>query len=92
MRDHLHKLQIKLGGYNDEEYQEFLVSELITPMMEDDEKSVRKLTGEVDLSPIVIQKLRSGKQEDVKLSNFLTIAHACGYHLALEKGGNRISL
>lgn len=75
-----------------EEYREFLLSELITSMMEDAHKSVRKLACEVDLSPTVIQKLRSGKQDDVKLSNFLNIAHACGYQLALEKGNNRIPL
>ena len=40
----------------------------------------------------VIQKMRSGKQEDVKLTNFLNISHACGYHVYLEKGNDRISL
>ena len=74
------------------EYTEFLLSELITTMMEDDEKSVRKLATEADLSPTVIQKLRSGKQDDVKLSNFISISHACGYSLVLEKGKARISL
>jgi DNA-binding Xre family transcriptional regulator len=76
----------------DKEYQEFLLSELIASMMEEDQKSVRKLADEVNLSPTVIQKLRSGKQEDVKLSNFLNIVHACGYSLVLEKGHSRISL
>ena len=76
----------------EKEYKEFLLSEIINALMANDGKSVRKLAKEVNLSPTVIQKLRSGKQEDVKLSNFISISHACGYHIILEKGKNRISL
>jgi DNA-binding Xre family transcriptional regulator len=73
-------------------YKEFQLSELISALMENDSKSVRKLAKEVGLSPTVIQKMRSGKQDDVKLSNFINISHACGYHIILEKGNNRIPL
>jgi len=73
-------------------YQEFLLSELILALMEKDKKSVRQLADEVGLSPTVIQKLRSGKQDDIKLSNFIGISHAFGYHLVLEKGNERIPL
>ena len=76
----------------EKEYKEFLLSELITALMENDGKSVRNLADEVGLSPTVIQKIRSGKQEDVKLSNFINISHACGYHIFLEKGNKRISI
>ena len=44
--------------------------------MENDNKSVRKLAKEVDLSPTTIQKIRSGKQQHIKLSNFIHISHA----------------
>ena len=74
------------------EYKEFLLSEFIIALMESDNKTVRKLAKEVKMSPTVIQKLRSGKQTDVKLSNFINISQACGYHLILEKGTNRISV
>jgi DNA-binding Xre family transcriptional regulator len=74
----------------EKEYNEFLLSELIISLMEDDKKSVRKLAEEIDISPTVIQKLRSGKQEDIKLSNFIKIALACGYHLILQKRGKQI--
>ena len=74
------------------EYKDFLLSELITSLMGNDWKSVRRLAKEVGLSPTVIQKLRSGKQEDVKLSNFINISHACGYNVVLEKGKNKIVL
>lgn len=73
-------------------YNEFLLSEIINSLMENDSKSVRKLAEEVGLSPTVIQKLRSGKQDDVKLSNFINISHACGYNVILENGTERISL
>lgn len=74
------------------EYNEFLLSEIIRSLMDNDNKSVRKLAEEAHLSPTVIQNLRSGKQDDVKLSNFINISHACGYHIVLEKNNNRITL
>ena len=76
----------------DRAYKEFLLSEIISALMENDGKSVRKLAKEVGLSPTVIQKIRSGKQNDVKLSNFINISHACGYQIILQKGQRRISL
>ena len=39
-----------------------------------------------------IQDICSGKQKDLKISNFLQVAKACGYRLILEKGEERISL
>jgi len=72
------------------EYKEFLLSELIAALMEGDKKSVRKLAEDVGLSPTVIQNLRSGKQEDIKLSNFINISQACGYHLTLTKDSEQI--
>ena len=76
----------------DEEYTEFLLSETIRELMESGLKSVRKLAKESGLSPTVIQNIRSGLQNDMKLSNFLSISHACGYHLVLVKDDKRIPL
>ena len=76
----------------EQEYNEFLLSETILAMMDDAHKSVRKLASESRISPTVIQKLRSGMQEDIKLSNFINISHACGYQLVLEKDDSRIAL
>jgi DNA-binding Xre family transcriptional regulator len=73
-------------------YRDFLLSELLIAMMEGDKKSVRALAKEASLSPTAIQKLRSGNQEDIKLSNFINISHACGFHVVLEKGEERINL
>ncbi len=71
-------------------YKEFLLSELLIAMMEADDISVRKLAKEIGLSPTVIQKIRSGEQDDVKVSNFVRIVKACGYSVILEKGDERI--
>ena len=56
-------------------YKEFLLSELLIALMEKDEKSVRGLAQEVGLSPTIIQKIRSGKQTDIKINNFVTIVY-----------------
>jgi hypothetical protein len=71
-------------------YKEFLLSELLTAIMENDTKSVRKLAEEVGLSPTVIQNIRSGKQDGVKVGNFVSIVGAFGYIVILEKGNERI--
>ena len=73
-------------------YTEFLLSELMIAMMENDGQSVRKLAKSVGLSPTVIQNIRSGKQHDLKLKNFINISHACGFRLHLVKGKRHIVL
>jgi DNA-binding Xre family transcriptional regulator len=74
------------------EYRELMLSELVLAIMADDSKSVRQLANELGLSKTVIQNLRSGAQTDMKLSNFVRLTHAYGYHLVLEKEGQRIPL
>jgi len=76
----------------EKEYNEFFLSETIHAMMDEAHKSVRKLADESGLSPTVIQNIRSGIQEDIKLSNFINISRACGYKLILEKDNERIAL
>ncbi|MBD2628216.1 helix-turn-helix domain-containing protein [Trichormus variabilis] len=73
-------------------YQEFLLSELLISMMENDHISIAQLAEEVNISPAVIQDICSGQQKDMKISNFLQIVQSCGYRLILEKGEERISL
>lgn len=72
------------------EYEELLLSELVLSMMEEDEKSVRGLAEEIGVSKTIIQNIRSGKQSDIKLSNFVNMTQACGYTLVLEKDDKRI--
>lgn len=73
-------------------YKEFLLSELVIELMEENHKTVRGLAKEVGLSPTIIQGICSGQRKDVKMTNLLGIAEACGYHLFLEKEGHRINL
>ena len=67
-----------------------MLSELILALMENDGKSVRELAKEVGLSPTVIQNIKSGKQQDMKIKNFVSIAHACGYHILLKNEREKI--
>ena len=76
----------------DEGYKELLLSELVLAMMAEDKKSVRELAAELGVSKTVVQNLRSGGQSDMKLSNFLKLTRAYGYHVVLEKGDQRINL
>lgn len=76
----------------DKGYKDFLLSELLCALMQNDAKSVRGLAKEVGLSPTVIQNIRSGKQDDIKMQNFMGIVKACGYSLILEKENERITL
>lgn len=73
-------------------YHELLFSELMISIMEGDDKSVRKLAKEADLSPSVIQDLRSGKQHDIKVLNLIKILHVLGYEIMLKKGEERYIL
>jgi DNA-binding Xre family transcriptional regulator len=74
----------------DKIYKEFLLSELLVAIMDEDDISVRGLAKEIGLSPTIIQKIRTGKQEDLNISNFVNIVNFCGYKLYLEKDDERI--
>ena len=74
------------------EYKELMLSELVLALMAEDSKSIRELAAQLGLSKTVIQNLRDGTQSDMKLSNFVKLTHAYGYHLVLEKKGQRITL
>lgn len=76
----------------DKGYKEFVMSEIMIALMEGNETSVRKLAESAGISPTTVQSLRSGAQKDVKLTNFISIAEACGYNLVLEKDENRIAI
>lgn len=75
----------------EEEHKEFLLSELIIALMEEDHISVRKLAEVAGVSPNVIQALRSGKKDNPTLATIASIAHALGYtaSLTLKKKGEK---
>jgi hypothetical protein len=76
----------------DSGYREFLLDELLIALMEEDTKSIREISKEVGLSKRIIQDMKSGKQRDMRLSNFVNIASTFGYHLDLVKGKKRLNL
>jgi len=75
----------------DEEYKELLLSELVIALMEEDHISVRQLAKAADVSPTIIQSLRSGKKDNLTLSTIASIAGALGYtaFLTLKKKGEK---
>ena len=75
-----------------EGYEEFVLSEFLRALMEGDDQSVRGLAKKAGLSATVIQDIRSGKQKDMKVKNFLHVVHACGYDVVLDNGKERIPL
>ncbi|OGV29191.1 MAG: hypothetical protein A3E88_01875 [Legionellales bacterium RIFCSPHIGHO2_12_FULL_35_11] len=76
----------------EQSYKELLFSELLISIMDADDKSVRGLAEEARLSPSVIQDLRTGKQNDIKVSNLINIAKAFGYEVILQKGKEKLTL
>lgn len=73
-------------------YQEFLLSELLIAIMENDHISVDQLAKNANISPDIIENICSGKEPDMNISHFLQIVQVCGYNLVLEKGEDRIAL
>ena len=61
-----------------EEYKELLLSELILALMEKDAISVRKLAKMAEVSPTVIQAMRSGTKKDFTLKSFFKVLKGLG--------------
>ncbi len=78
----------------DQQYREFVLSELLLALMAEDEVSVRELAKEAGVSPTIIQQIRSGTKGNLTLSTLISILEALGYSTTLEiekKRGARIS-
>ena len=73
-------------------YKTLLLSELLISVMEADDKSVSRLAEEAMLSTSVIQDIRSGKQQDIKVSDLIKIAKAFGYEVIFQKGDEQLVL
>lgn len=69
----------------EEEYREFLLSELLIALMEKHETSVRELAQAADVSPTVIQGLRSGNRKNLTVQTLLNILEVFGYVLVAQK-------
>ena len=69
----------------DKEYNDFLLSEFMLEQMEAQNISVRELAKKADVSPTVIQKLRSKNAQKVNLTTFTSVLKSLGYQIKLEK-------
>ena len=69
----------------DKEYTDFLLSEFMLEQMEAQNISVRELAKKADVSPTVIQKLRSKDAQKVNLTTFTSVLKSLGYQIKLEK-------
>ena len=68
------------------EYEEFALSEVILQLMEEGHLSVRELSKIAEVSPSVIQDIRSGKRTNITLFNLSKILKALGSRIAIQIG------
>lgn len=70
----------------DKEYNEFLLSEFLIEKMEEEKLSVRSMAKKAQVSPTVIQKIRSNKNADkINYKTFLAILNCLGYKMNIVK-------
>jgi DNA-binding Xre family transcriptional regulator len=67
----------------DREYRELLLSELLLAAMKEDHLSVRKLAAEAEVSPTIIQSLKSGKKTNITIETLSRILDVVGYQIIL---------
>lgn len=67
----------------DKEYRELLISELLLAAMEEDHISVRKLAAEAEVSPTIVQSLKSGKKTNITIDTLSRILNVIGYQIVL---------
>lgn len=76
-----------------EGYREFALSELILALMERDEISVRKLAKIADISPTIVQAMRTGSKGDFTMQSFMKILKGLGCKkFIVEVNGHLIPL
>ncbi len=71
----------------EEKYARFLLSEIVLGLMQQEKLSVRALARSMNVSPTLVQDLRSGKRKSITLKNFLKLASSLGAAVNLEKNG-----
>jgi DNA-binding Xre family transcriptional regulator len=67
----------------DREYRELLISELLLAAMKEDHLSVRKLAAEAEVSPTIIQSLKSGKKTNITIETLSRILDVIDYQIIL---------
>jgi len=74
-------------------YKEFVLSELLLAIMAQDEISVRELAKMADVSPTVVQAMRSGVKKDFSMTSFIKVLRGLGFKkLIAERNGQAYPL
>ena len=76
----------------EEGYRDFLLSELILAAMEEDDVSVRKLAKLADLSPTIVQDMKSGAKVSFNTKSLFKVLQGLGFNVLLERNGIVTSL
>lgn len=77
----------------DKEYRNLLISELLLAVMEQDDISVRQLAKLADVSPTIVQAMRSGAKKDFSMQSFFKILKGLGFEkLMVERNGQSYPL
>jgi DNA-binding Xre family transcriptional regulator len=79
---------------HEEEYRDFVLSELLIAITNENELSVRKLAQEAGLSPRIVQAMRSGEDKDYSFKSFLKILQGlrCKKFTITTKQGKSINI
>lgn len=72
----------------EKELKDFIISELILAAMEEDNISVRKLAKLANVSPTVVQEMRSGAKRSFNTDSFFKVLKGLGYNVFLERNGH----
>jgi DNA-binding Xre family transcriptional regulator len=78
----------KRKGRFEDAYAQFLLSEIILGLMEQEKISVRALARKAGISPAVIQDIRSGSRSNITVKNLLGIVSSLGARVMIEKGSD----
>ncbi len=74
------------------EYKNLLIDEMIIALMELDGVSVRKLAEAAELSPTIIQGVKSGLRKNVTAISLLKILNGLGCKVIVEKNGKQFPI
>lgn len=76
----------------DAEYKELLLSEMILAAMEEDHISVRRLAKLAEVSPTIVQSMRSGIKKDFNMGSFFKVLNGLGFKVFIERNGHQFHL
>lgn len=74
------------------EYTQFLFSELLLEAMNEEHISVRELSKKSGVSTSIIQNMRSMKSKNITIKTMASLLKPLGYQLAVKKNGKTVEL